>query len=100
MNISDIAQKAGVSTATVSRVINNSKRVKPDTREKVLKIIQENDFVPSAIARSLSVQSTSNIGVIFPDIENPFFPAPFTESQRWLSKTTTMCFSLTLMRMC
>ncbi|MCC8024531.1 MAG: LacI family transcriptional regulator [Clostridium sp.] len=77
MNISDIAQKAGVSTATVSRVINNSKRVKPDTREKVLKIIQENDFVPSAIARSLSVQSTSNIGVIFPDIENPFFSGAF-----------------------
>lgn len=77
MNISDIAQKAGVSTATVSRVINNSKRVKPETRDKVLKIIQENDFVPNAIARSLSVQSTSNIGVIFPDIENPFFSGAF-----------------------
>lgn len=77
MNISDIAQKAGVSTATVSRVINNSKRVKPETRDKVLKVIEENDFVPSAIARSLSVQSTSNIGVIFPDIENPFFSGAF-----------------------
>lgn len=77
MNISDIAQKAGVSTATVSRVINNSKRVKPATREKVLKIIEENGFVPNAIARSLSVQSSSNIGVVFPDIENPFFSGAF-----------------------
>ncbi|MFT4107312.1 MAG: LacI family DNA-binding transcriptional regulator [Lacrimispora sp.] len=73
MNISDIAQKAGVSTATVSRVINNSGRVKPTTREAVMRVIKENGFIPNAIARSLSVQSTSNIGVIFPDIENPFF---------------------------
>ncbi len=77
MNISDIAQKAGVSTATVSRVINNSKRVSLKTREKVAAVIEENNFVPNAIARSLSVQSTSNIGVIFPDIENPFFSKAF-----------------------
>ncbi|MCD8090768.1 MAG: LacI family transcriptional regulator [Clostridiales bacterium] len=74
MNINDIAQEAGVSTATVSRVINNSKRVSLKTRQRVMEVIEENNFVPSAIARSLSVKSTSNIGVIFPDIENPFFP--------------------------
>lgn len=73
MNINEIAQKAGVSIATVSRVINNSGRVKPETREKVQEIIKEYDYTPSAIARSLSVQSTYNIGVIVPDIENPFF---------------------------
>lgn len=77
MNISEIARKAGVSTATVSRVINNSSLVKAETREKVMKIVEENGFVPSAIARSLSVQSTSNIGVVFPDIENPFFSGAF-----------------------
>ncbi len=42
-----------------------------------MKIVEENGFIPSAIARSLSVQSTSNIGVIFPDIENPFFSGAF-----------------------
>ena len=77
MNISDVARKAGVSTATVSRVINNSNLVKPKTREKVMKVVEESGFVPSAIARGLSIQTTSNIGVIFPDIENPFFSGAF-----------------------
>ncbi len=77
MNINDIARKAGVSTATVSRVINNSNLVKPKTREKVMKVVEESGYVPSAIARGLSIQTTSNIGVIFPDIENPFFSGAF-----------------------
>lgn len=66
-----------MSTATVSRVINNSNLVKPKTREKVMKVVEESGFVPSAIARGLSIQATSNIGVIFPDIENPFFSGAF-----------------------
>lgn len=73
MNIKEIAQKAGVSTATVSRVLNNSTLVKQKTKEQVLRVIDECDYAPSAIAKSLSVQNTHNIGVIFPDIENPFF---------------------------
>lgn len=73
MNIKEIAQKAGVSTATVSRVLNNSTLVKQKTKEQVLRVIDEYDYAPSAIAKSLSVQNTHNIGVIFPDIENPFF---------------------------
>lgn len=77
MKISEIARKAGVSTATVSRVINNSNLVKPETREKVMKVVEENGYIPNAIARSLSVQSTSNVGVIFPDIENSFFSGAF-----------------------
>ena len=73
MNISEIAKKAQVSTATVSRVINDSNRVRPATKEKVLRVIEENGYSPSAVAKSLSIQNTHNIGVIFPDIENPFF---------------------------
>lgn len=73
MNIKDIANATGVSSATVSRVINNSGYVKEETREKILKVINENNYIPSAIARSLSTQDTSSIGVIIPDIENPFF---------------------------
>lgn len=73
MNISDIAQKAGVSTATVSRVLNNSALVKSRTREQVLAVIEACGYTPSAVAKSLSVQATHNVGVIFPDIENPFF---------------------------
>lgn len=73
MNINDIAQKAQVSTATVSRVINNSSLVKPETRDKVLEVIEAYGYTPSAVAKNLSVQTTHNVGVIFPDIENPFF---------------------------
>jgi LacI family transcriptional regulator len=68
MNISDIAKKAGVSTATVSRVLNNSSSVTPKTRELVQQVIDSEGYVPSAVARSLSVRTTSTIGVIIPDI--------------------------------
>ncbi len=73
MNIQDIAKQAGTSIATVSRAMNNSGYVKSETKQKILKIVAENNFVPSAIARSLSRSQTGNIGVIVPDIENPFF---------------------------
>jgi LacI family transcriptional regulator len=73
MNIREIAEKIGVSSATVSRVINQSGYVSEETRSKVLKAVEQYNYVPSAIARSLSIQNTSSIGVIVPDIENPFF---------------------------
>lgn len=73
MNIKVIANATGVSSATVSRVINNSGYVKDETRQRVLKVINEYNYIPSAVARSLSTQDTLTIGVIIPDIENPFF---------------------------
>ncbi len=73
VTIDDIARKAGVSSATISRVLNNSSYVKEETREKVLKIIEEMNYVPSAIARSLSKRETSTIGIVVPDITNSYF---------------------------
>lgn len=73
VTINDIAKKAGVSQATVSRVLNNSGYVKEETREKVLKVIKEANYTPSAIARSLSTNKTNTVGVIVPDINDPFF---------------------------
>lgn len=73
MNISEIAQKAGVSVATISRVINNNGYVKQETRERIQQIIKDEGYMPSAVAQSLSVQKTHNIGVISPDVSNPFF---------------------------
>lgn len=73
VTISDIAKEANVSLATVSRVLNNSGYVKDDTRKKILKIIKKLNYTPSAIAQSLSKNETSTIGVIVPDITNPFF---------------------------
>ncbi len=73
VTIDDIAKKAGVSSATISRVLNNSSYVKEETREKILKIIEEMNYVPSAIARSLSKRETSTIGIVVPDITNSYF---------------------------
>lgn len=73
VTIKDIANEAGVSRATVSRVLNNSGYVKEETREKVLEVMKQYNYTPSAIARSLSTKKTNTIGVIVPQIGDPFF---------------------------
>lgn len=72
--ISDVALHAGVSTATVSRVIAGVGYVAAKTREKVNKSITALNYQPSSIAQSLRRQSTSMIGLILTDIQNPFYP--------------------------
>ncbi len=71
--INEVAKLAGVSKATVSRVINDSKPVNPDKREKVLKAIKELEFRPNPVARGLVHKKSGLIGVLIPDITNPFF---------------------------
>ena len=73
MKIKDIAYLAGVSTATVSRVINNSSSVKEETRKKVLGVIKEKNYRPNVIAQNLAKNQTNTIGVVIPDLDNPFF---------------------------
>jgi LacI family transcriptional regulator len=73
MKIKDIAKLAGVSTATVSRVINNSPSVKEETRKKIEKIIKEKKYKPNIIAQNLAKSETNTIGVVIPDLDNPFF---------------------------
>lgn len=73
LKITDIAKLSGVSKATVSRVLNKNPNVKAETREKIMKIIEKNNYYPNAIARNLSKQENNAIGVIIPDISNPFF---------------------------
>lgn len=71
--MSDVARHAGVSLMTVSRVIGNKEGVGSETRQNVLKIINRLGYRPSAIARSLVTQKTRTIGLVIPDITNPFF---------------------------
>lgn len=73
MNIKDIARMAGVSTATVSRVINNSGPVKVETKERIKEVIEQLNYTPNAMARNLCTQDNSNVGVIVPDVGNEFF---------------------------
>jgi DNA-binding LacI/PurR family transcriptional regulator len=75
VSIRDVAERAGVSTATVSHVINDTRFVREETRQKVLDAIETLNYQPSAIARSLATNSTQTIGLIISDIANPFFTA-------------------------
>ena len=71
--IKDVAEAAGVSTATVSRVISNGLHVRPEVRERVLLAIEQLGYRPNLVARSLRSQQSSTIGLIVSDIGNPFF---------------------------
>ena len=73
MNIKDIARLAEVGVSTVSRVINNHPDVKESTREKILKIIKESNYIPNNSARILKQNSTKNIGVLVKGVFNLFF---------------------------
>lgn len=72
-NIKDIARIAGVGVSTVSRVINNHPDVKLQTREKVLNVIKENNYIPNNSARNLKKNNSNNIGVLIKGVFNPFF---------------------------
>ena len=73
VTISDVAKLAGVSHQTVSRVINNKAEVSPETRKLVLAVIEETGYRPSGLARGLATSRTATIGMVVPDISNPFF---------------------------
>jgi len=73
MNLEQVARRAKVSTATVSRVLNNAPLVKGSTRSRVMKAIEELKYHPNLHARSLAGGKSRSIGVIVSNIENPFF---------------------------
>src|SRR5215469_1349611 len=74
VRIKDVAERAGVSTATVSHVINNTRFVTESTRDKVLKAIENCNYYPNAHARSLASGRSHTLGLLVSDISNPFFP--------------------------
>lgn len=74
MRIKDVALEAGVSTATVSHVINRTKHVTDATRQKVLRVIKKHHYHPNAHARTLASGRSNMIGLLVSDIANPFFP--------------------------
>jgi LacI family transcriptional regulator len=73
VTIKDVARQSGVSSMTVSRVINGSERVRPETRRRVEQAIAELGYVPSRLARGLIRQKTGTLALIVPDVANPFF---------------------------
>ena len=73
VTIYDVAREAGVSMATVSRVVNNNPNVKPTTRKKVFEAIERLGYRPNAVARGLASKKTTTVGVVIPDISNAIF---------------------------
>lgn len=73
ITIKDIAEKAGVSYATVSRALNGREEVSPLTRSRIMALAEEMGYEPNAVARSLVKRKTSTIALIVPDVANPFF---------------------------
>lgn len=83
ISIYTIAKEAGVSPATVSRVLTGSARVSDDKREKVEALIKQYDFKPNALARGLSNIETKIIGILVSDIRNPFYATMVVECERF-----------------
>ena len=86
VTIYDVAREAGVSMATVSRVVNNNPNVKPQTRKKVHEAIERLGYRPNAVARGLASKKTTTVGVVIPDISN----ANFAEVARGIEDIANM----------
>jgi transcriptional regulator, LacI family len=79
ITIRDVARHAGVSVATISRVLNNSPLVSPETRELVMKAVSELGYRPNANAQALATQVSDTIGVVVMDVSDAFLV-------RWLKR--------------
>lgn len=82
VTIRQIARESGVSISTVSRVINSSAPVSPDVRRRVEHVIEKYAYTPNSFARGLVNRKSMIIGVVMPDITNPYFTAIFQEVSR------------------
>ncbi len=81
ITIKQIAQESGVSIATVSRVLNGTAPVAESTRARVQAVMARHNYTPNALARGLAGHRTMTLGVILPDIANPYFASMFREME-------------------
>lgn len=84
MNMREIALRAGVSSATVSRVINGSPLVKEDTAKRVQEVLAEVNFIPNPVATTLKYGRSKTYGLVIPDIRNPFYSEFLAEFEELL----------------
>ncbi len=97
ITIYDIAKEAGVSAATVSRVLTNNAKVRPEKKERILQLIEKYQFKPNAMARGLSDTKSKIIGIIAADVRNPFYAQVFVACELAARKrgyTVLLCNSL------
>ena len=91
VNIYDIARLAGVSIATVSRVMNNSSKVSEKTRRKVEKIIREIDYTPNAFAKGLGLNTMHTIGILVPTVADAYMSTAVDYVERYLARENYHC---------
>jgi LacI family transcriptional regulator len=87
MNMRDVAARAGVSSATVSRVINGSSLVRPQTADRIREILAETNFIPNPSATTLRYGRSKTYGLVIPDLRNPFFTEILAELEDLLAET-------------
>ena len=85
-NIREIAKRAGIGIATMSRYFNDSGYVSEESREKIRKAVEELDYTPNALARAIFKKNTKIIGLMIPNITNPFFNQMVSEMEKLFRK--------------
>ena len=86
MNIYDIAALAGVSIATVSRVVNDSPKVSEKTKEKVRAVMEEQNYTPNVFARGLGLNSMHTVGIVCPDVSDAYMANAVAHLEKYLKK--------------
>ena len=86
VNIYDIAQKAGVSIATVSRVLNNNCHVSEKTRQRVLAVMEDENYSPNVFARGLNLNSIKTVGILYSDASDLFLANAVYYLERYFRK--------------
>lgn len=97
ITIYDIAKEAGVSAATVSRVLTNSARVRPEKKKRVLELVEKYNFKPNALAKGLSDTRSKVLGIMSADIRNPYYAELFVaceQAAREAGYTVLLCNTL------
>ena len=92
MNIYEIAELAGVSIATVSRVMNDSPLVSEKTKKKVRDVIAQNEYTPNVFARGLGLNSMETVGLICPDVADNYMAVAVARLERSLRECGYNCF--------
>ena len=92
MTIYDISEKAGVSIATVSRVLNGNANVKPKTKKKVMDVIEEYGYTPNAFARGLGLNTMNTIGILCADSSDLYLAKAYIISNSFFVKTDIILF--------
>ena len=82
ITIYDIAKEAGVSAATVSRVLTKSANVRPEKKEKVMELVRKYNFKPNALAKGLADTKSKVIGILTADVRNPYYAELFVACEQ------------------